>query len=295
MHRHSPLQDLEKQLVEIHLPSKTVVVINARDMVDLIARSTHGFPQIVRALDLSKLLPLVFRVPLAWIYTHRSPMSDEQGPTHEDYAIWAEIQTRKAFQANPVTLHLTGVPVEEPAPQQRELTKEELVAEISGGVRKAQELLASGHLTRAQCLLEGLELALRPVSKPADDGWGHAHQDDSVEGLLREGAAAGEGTDKHEQVIQQLLGEDNAKGAVEMLLKALKEQGHHIHQLQQGRIDDLKRLNAVGDKLRFEASTARAPVELQQVLMNMGLFLMGIGIEPREACPHCPGNEAPAR
>lgn len=286
MHRHSPLQDLEKQLVEIHLPSKTVVVINARDMVDLIARSTHGLPQIVRALDLSKLLPLVFRVPLAWIYTHRSPVSDGQGPTHEDYAIWSEIQARKAFQANPVTLHLTGIAEEEPAPQQRELTKEELVTEIRSGVRRAQELLASGHLMRAQCLLGDLELALRPASKPTDDGWGHTTQDASVEELLREGAAAAEGTDKHEQVIQQLLGEDNAKGAVEMLLKALKEQGHHIRQLQQGRIDDLKRLHELGEWLNHEASLNQEGPVLQQVLMTFGLQLSRIGIAPK-VCPAC--------
>lgn len=281
------LRALEKQVVEIHLPSRITLTINARKLVDLIAKATDHYPHnVFNLLGTSGLLPLVFRVPLAWIYLHREH-KDAVGPTHEDYALWDELRAQRVIRANPVTLHITGVEDETPAPQ-RELSKEELAAEINSGVKKALELLQGGDTLRAESLLQGVQLALQGVERrvAVDDGWGHTTQDASVEDLLREGAAAAEGTDKHEQVIQQLLGEDNAKGAVEMLLKALKEQGHHIRQLQQGRIDDLKRLHELGEWLNHEASLNPEGPVLQQVLMTFGLQLSRIGIAPK-VCPAC--------
>ena len=94
--------------------------------------------------------------------------------------------------------------------------------------------------------------------EPARDGWGHAHEDDSVEGLLREGAAAEKGTDKHETLVREFLGEDNEKMVLNLLekefkqfkettAKELNDLRHQIHNINDRAEDQAKILRGLRD------------------------------------------------
>lgn len=110
-----------------------------------------------------------------------------------------------------------------------------------------------------------IDQVIYELQKPAEttgapapeDGWGHTTKDASTEDLLREGAAAAEGTDKHEQVIRKLLGEDNEKAAIELLRQLVSD-------LQRFQEMDIKPfmydLRACRAKERAEENAAREAV-----------------------------------
>ena len=283
------------QMLEIRLPSGSSLSLPLPVAAQLLAEATNRSSRVYLERP-SYLLHMIFQVPLARLLTGHTRV---RGEIHgSDHVKWDRVGAQPlGLAAVPFTIHLEGV--QEPTTQGT--TREELAKDMESGLSKALQLLESGETLRARTLLDGMRVAIDPllpkppvtdevtrVEEDVHDGWGHTRVDASVEDLLREGAAAEAGTDNHEQVIRQLLGEDNAKGAIEMLMGALKAQGALIAQLQQGRINDLKRLHELGEWLRIEVPGVRNGMALNQILGTFALHLSRIGIEPK--CPHCPGK-----
>lgn len=287
--KHSHHPHLHHQTVEIRLPNRTRLYVNAEVLAHaLVERFGGSVMSYFR--DPSLLLLQIFRIPLADLALMSFSVS---GPMDgADHVLWAQIAAHPlGTEPCPFTLHLDA-PASEAQPKQPEqgLTPAQ-TRDLEQGIAKVVELMNSGESLRASALLEGMGLSLRTAlgAVPApvyQDGWGHTSEDASVEDLLREGDAALKGTDKHEQVIQQLLGEDNAKGAIQMLLGALKDQGAQINALKQARIDDLKRLHELGAWLQGELGSPVGNSPVGQVMATFALQLSRLGINPHK-CPAC--------
>lgn len=286
-----------KQMLEIRFPSGAAILLNFAKAAKLVAARIPGVAAANYMARPSTLLRDIFRVPLVEVYSHRDAERGGIPLTHQDHVTWAEVTAHPLGTAPiPFTLHLGGV--QERVQEQPLHLSPEVFQDLDATLASASNSYLRGRPAESMRTLAALSEALVNLTAQAKqaepapaDGWGHTSENASVEDLLREGAAAEEGTDNHEQVIRQLLGEDNAKGAIEMLLGAVKAQGALIGQLQLGRIEDLKRLHALGEWLRSEAAINPSVEGLQQVVMTFALQLSRIGIAPK--CPHCPGNDMP--
>lgn len=295
---------LHQQTLTVTLGSGAKVRVNAETLARFLAKAipqSSPQPVVAYAEHPNTLMLDTHHVELQDLCTLPG-VEVSPDPTHQDYLDWALFRRAPlGTWATKITLHLSGLPVDEQVqvPQPCGLTSE-AVADIQRSLGMALDLLKS-EPARVESLLLGLSVALNPYlpkdiepefptvtepvvpAPPSEDGWGHTSKDASLPELLREGLAAEQGTDNHEQVLQQLLGDDNIKGTVEMLYGKLKELQAEVRHLQRGRLDDLKRLFQVGVALGKRTATLDLTTQnrLRLALEDLAHNLRGIGIDPK--------------
>ena len=313
----------QDQMLEIRFPSGASLSLTFPTAACLAAHATNRPAEAFYVSRPSALLRDIFRVPLVTLYRQKS--SAVGRPSHRDYLLWDCVAERPlGTMPVPFTLHLSGEAeqitqqaLEEAYKshlrQEAAITKREeaaykpgrsFVPPVVGSDFDAMERMLHlahrrfkhGHVAQALDILTDLGgslvgLGLNNTPMPPNDGWGHTTKDASVEDLLREGAAAEAGTDKHEQAIKQLLGEDNSKGAILMLMGMAHDQAAEIRALRQSRFNDLTRLNALGVWLKGELEATENEALMRQVLTTFALQLSRIGID--RPCPACAPKGTP--
>lgn len=204
---------LKSFLLEIECPSGAKLLGDLYDVTKLVAEFDEIPPRVIDIVDANetRIFNYIWTVSLRDLLRVMQALGSGTYDPLVDQTAWTAVQTQLlsgSSAPNPFVIRIIPRSTEQPA---------EIFQDIKGIAERTLERLREGNIEGAVNLLSGLVTA---CNKPLDnatagDGWGHAHEADTVEALLREGTAMFEGTDKHEQMFKDM--DDKVK--IESLVK----------------------------------------------------------------------------